>query len=45
MKWYLKQLFPLSYETTYTEGGKRMLCQWRMWLGRSFDVRSWELAR
>lgn len=37
--WYLKQLLPLRYESVYLEGGKRMLCIWRMWFGRCFNVR------
>lgn len=36
--WYLKQLFPLTYRTTYTEAGVRHFTVWRMWLGRCFDV-------
>lgn len=39
--WYLKQLLPLTYWTTYREGGvdgPRRLAIWRMWLGRCFDV-------
>ena len=42
LKWYLKQLLPLRYETTYTEhnGGLRFpkRCAWRMWMGRCFAV-------
>ena len=38
MKWYLKQLLPLKYETTYGQDGKRWNCKWRMWFGRNFNV-------
>ena len=49
LKWYLKQLFPLHYMTTFTqvyEGGvdQRKLCSWRMWLGRSFFIQYFNLA-
>lgn len=43
--WYLKQLLPLRYESVYLEGGKKMLCIWRMWFGRCFNVRYFELAK
>jgi hypothetical protein len=36
--WYLKQLLPLTYWTTYIEDGQRRFCIWRMWLGRSFQI-------
>lgn len=42
--WYIKQTLPLHYESRFKEDGKSILCQWRMWLGRCFNVRSWELA-
>jgi hypothetical protein len=41
--WYLKQLFPFLYITTFTEEGKRKLCIWRMWFGKSFKIRYWEI--
>lgn len=36
--WYLKQLLPLTYRTTYTENGQRHFSVWRMWFGRCFDI-------
>jgi len=42
--WYLKQLLPLTYVTTFTENGRRRLCIWRMWWGRSFAIRYFDLA-
>ena len=38
MKWYLKQLLPLSYRTQYTDGEGKHDCRWRMWFGRCFAV-------
>ena len=48
LKWYLKQLFPLTYVATYSVPGewhRRKLCIWRMWFGRCFNVRYFNLAR
>jgi len=44
IKWYAKQLLPLRYESTYTENGRRWLTIWRMWFGRCFAVRNFQLA-
>jgi hypothetical protein len=42
--WTLKQLFPLTYRTTYGEGDKRYFSVWRMWLGRCFDVETYQIV-
>lgn len=44
LKWYLKQLLPFIYVTTFTADSKRRLCIWRMWMGRCFAVRYFDLA-
>lgn len=36
--WYVKQLWPCTYRTTYVENGRRHFTVWRMWLGRCFDI-------
>lgn len=37
--WHLKQLFPLTYRSTYGDSaGRRHFTVWRMWFGRCFDV-------
>lgn len=37
MKWYLRQLFPLTYRSRYTDGdGRKHLAVWRMWFGQVF---------
>lgn len=36
--WYLKQIFPLTYRTTYEEGGEKHFCVWKMWLGRCYRI-------
>ncbi|RCX22944.1 hypothetical protein DFP94_101533 [Fontibacillus phaseoli] len=42
--WYVKQLFPFMYRTTYGEGGKWYACTWRMWFGRCYAIETYELA-
>ena len=37
-------LLPLTYRTTYGEGGKRYFSVWRMWLGRCFDVETHQIV-
>lgn len=51
VKWYIKQLLPLTYVTEYTTAGecdtceeRRIVTVWRMWFGRCFDVREWEIV-
>ena len=36
--WYLKQLLPLTYRTSYTESGKKHFCVWNMWLGHCYNI-------
>ena len=43
LTWYLKQLFPLKYDTTFTENKMRKLCIWIMWFGRCYKARYFEL--
>jgi hypothetical protein len=38
MLWYLKQLFPLTYRTTYGSDGKQHFVVWKMWFGRCYKV-------
>jgi len=42
--WYFKQLLPLMYVTEYGEEGKQFVTVWRMWFGRCFNVRKWEIV-
>lgn len=46
IKWYLKQLLPLTYVTEHGEAetDKRFVVVWRMWLGRCYSIRRWEVA-
>ncbi len=41
--WRLKQMLPLTYVSEYTEGGNRQVCVWKMWFGRSFSIRRWDI--
>jgi hypothetical protein len=36
--WYVKQLFPLTYRSRFTENGRSHFCVWRMWLGHCFNI-------
>lgn len=38
MLWYLKQLLPLKYESTYLENNQRHHTIWRMWFGWCFHI-------
>lgn len=38
LKWYLKQLLPLTYRSNYSVDGKRQFAVWNMWLGRCYNV-------
>ena len=44
VKWYIKQIFPLMYKTTYGKDGKKYFCVWRMWLGRCFQIEEHEIV-
>ncbi len=37
IKWYLKQLFPLTYRSKYREEGIMYFAVWKMWLGRCYN--------
>jgi hypothetical protein len=37
IKWYLKQLLPLTYRTTYLEKGSKYYTVWCMWFGQCFN--------
>lgn len=46
LKWYLRQLVPTTYRTTYRDMHGEHFAVWRMWWGRVFDyedvvVSSW----
>lgn len=38
MKWYIMQLFPLTYRTRYEEDGQLHFTVWKMWMGRSYAI-------
>jgi hypothetical protein len=44
--WILKQLFPCLYYSEYviTNNNQKELAIWRMWFGRSYDIKRWTLA-
>ena len=42
--WYFKQLLPLRYTTIYGRHDKVYLAIWRMWMGKCFKIKEYELA-
>lgn len=42
--WYVKQLFPFTYVTTFSEQGQKRLCIWRQWFGRVFNAQYFSLC-
>ena len=44
MLWYLKQLLPLTYRTTYGKEGKTYFCVWNMWFGKCFNIEEHSIA-
>ena len=46
--WYFYQLFPLTYYADYEieiKGKVRQVCVWKMWLGRSYNINTWEVLK
>jgi hypothetical protein len=43
LKWYLKQLLPLLYYTTYGKDNKKYFTIWRMWFGKVFNQVEFEI--
>jgi len=43
MKWFLKQLLPLTYRSKYKENNKNMFCVWNMWFGKCFNIEKYEV--
>lgn len=41
--WYLKQLFPFSYNTTFRSDGHKYVTVWNMWLGRCYNIKEWKV--
>ena len=41
--WYLKQLLPLTYTSIYTEGEQKKLSVWKMFLGKCYNIKVYNL--
>ncbi len=38
IKWYVKQILPLTYRTKYRDENRALhYCVWNMWLGHSYN--------
>lgn len=44
MKYYLKQLIPLTYTSEYTDDEGDKVCIWKMWLGRSYNIKHYKIC-
>jgi len=40
----IKQLIPCTYVTTYIRDDKKWLCIWKMWFGKSYNIREYQLV-
>ena len=38
IKWFLRQLLPLTYRSRYTSNNEPHFCVWKMWLGKCYQV-------
>jgi len=43
LKWYLKQLLPLTYRSHYKLNDNKVFTVWRMWMGRCFSIETVDL--
>ena len=41
----LKQLLPLSYYSNFEENGANIIMTWKMWFGKCFKIRKYEIKR
>jgi hypothetical protein len=44
VKWYIKQLLPLTYRTKYKKAGRMVFCVWNMWLGKCYNVEEYTIT-
>jgi len=44
MKWYLRQLIPVTYRTRCRVDNRPYFIVWKMWLGRCFKVEGYEVV-
>lgn len=44
IKWYFKQLLPLTYRSHFIEAGQRHFCVWSMWLGRCYNIEDYVIG-
>ena len=44
IKWFLKQLFPLTYKSKYEIGGKPVISVWKMHFGKVYQHERYLIA-
>lgn len=45
ISWYFKQLLPLTYVTEYKEDGVPYVSVWKMWIGRCYKHRKYQIVK
>ena len=43
--WLIKQLFPCMYCTQHSEGGVEYVTVYRMWMGKTYAAKQWEVTK
>jgi hypothetical protein len=43
--WYVKQLFPMTYYTTYGVDDKQYFSIWKMWFGKCFHEVKFQIVK
>ena len=43
LAWFIRQLFPLWYHTTYSQCGKKYATWWKMWFGKVYKHELFEV--
>jgi len=41
--WFIKQFFPLDYYSHYKSNGKEMVSTWKMFLGKCYNIKKYEI--
>ena len=44
VKYYLKQLFPLTYRAKHQENRRQIFSVWKMWFGHTYKADSFEIC-
>jgi hypothetical protein len=42
--WWIKQLFPLTYFSKYKENNKNIICIWKMFAGKCYNIQKYNIT-